>query len=249
MDKIESIENIEIDGRKLAIAPEGYKVHDLSENLESPTRISRRVDLGCVASVMDYATRFYNKEASIYSDDQARKIEVVFDHSSPDTPQWHEHTASYKAKNSIEYDAWLRLCSKRSSLTELAKFLEDRRGDVVEPSGAEMLALALNFKATRNASFSNQNNLRNGSVQFTYAEDNKASGTIEVPETIKLNIPLFDRDEPQEVTVRVSWRLDQGAVDFAFEVVNQKEMERARFDEIVDLVASETTISNTYKLA
>lgn len=249
MDKLEVIEIIDIDGRGVAITPEGYCAHDLSIHLKSPTRIERLVELASVKSLIDYTKRFRSAETSIYSKDNSKNIRVVFDHSSPNNPEWHGHSAKYEAKYSIEYSAWLAVCSKRSSLIDLARFLEQRRSDVVEPSGADMLALALNFKATRNASFSNQNNLRDGSVQFTYTEDNKSSGTIEVPETMTLHIPLFDKDDPQEVILRVSWKLDQGSVSFGFEIVNREQIERDRFDEIVDFVEEESGVSHRYSAA
>ncbi|WP_244277521.1 DUF2303 family protein [Pantoea septica] len=81
------------------------------------------------------------------------------------------------------------------------EFLEDRAGDIVTPTSAELLEIATKFPVVCKAVFGSAIRLATGEFQFNYSDEND-KGTIEVPEVITLGLALFHSGKSYEVQAR-----------------------------------------------
>lgn len=102
------------------------------------------------------------------------------------TPKWGEHRSHLNLQTTPEWTRWMEHNNKTKGQTEFAEFLEDNSCDIIQPSGADLLEVALTLQAAKSVNFRQATRLQNGQVQLRYEEtlDAKAgtTGQIEIPE-------------------------------------------------------------------
>ncbi len=123
------------------------------------------------------------------------------------------------------------LWDRRLSLNSL----EDRAGDIVTPTGAELLEIATKFQVIRKAVFGSAIRLATGEFQFNYSDEND-KGTIEVPEVITLGLAPFHNGESYEVQARLRYRLREGKLAFTFKLINPERVIEDAFNSVVESV-------------
>ena len=213
-----------------ALVPEGFKVESLEKTLEHPLQIRQKVNLKTAASFIAYVIRFGDQFSTIFADQDNRAFRAILDfHAQGEnheehTASWNNHTADYACPLSREWQAWSQHDSDKMNQLQFAEFLEDRAQDIVSPSGAELLDIALKFNVTRKSVFSSGIRLSSGEVQFQFSDQNEKKSTVEVPEEFTIGLAPFHNGEPYEVKARLRYRINDGCLLIWYQLIEPEKV-------------------------
>lgn len=211
---------------RLLVLPEDFHHVDITDAVEkaapAPTRKRGSVALGNVESFVRYCKdQQFNAAGYVYADPDTYTITAVFNDQQGDAPGWRDFRATFKAEPTRELVIWLKNDRKTLEQEEFAVFLEDNIADIIEPSGGDLLQIALTLQAKIDVNFSSARRLDNGQVQLQYTEtiDARAgSGAIEIPREFKIGMRLFKNAEAWSIKARFKYRLAAGKVKFWYEL-------------------------------
>ena len=129
-------------------------------------------------------------------------------------PQAHalkRHRIHLALVESIEWQAWRTHNGKQMPQEAFAEFLENRAGEIVQPSAAQILEVASSMHATRTATFGRGQRLQNGDVQFTWREETTAragdAGTVEIPAEFVVELQPWQLDETVRLRALFRYRI------------------------------------------
>jgi len=196
--------------------PNNYKTESLHPYLPSPLRVQQTVQMLTAADFAAYWERFKNDSSVIFADERSATYKAIIDyHSTGGQPQWCEHTATYACPHSPEFKIWRDADGKQMGQPQFAEFIEDNYPDVTNPAHATMLEMSSNLQAKKSVNFAQATRLDNGQTQLTYQE--QVSGTVEtkggsmkVPETFEITIPVFLGGAPAKINARLRYRINDG---------------------------------------
>ena len=126
-------------------------------------------------------------------------------------------------------------------MVEFAEWLEDRTADVQEPSGTDLLSLCLDLQVHRKVVYGSARRLESGEHSFSYTEENQ-SGTVQIPATITLGIPVFQGGTSYAITARLRYRLTEGNLILWFELVEPQKYVEDGFNEAVEAIHASTEV-------
>lgn len=209
--------------------------HDLEKFLTAPTAVRCAVKLLNLPSFIAYFNRFKTPGTTVFFNPEDLTFTAVFDyHEDPTTPRWGVHTATYKVEHSNEWDTWWGRHKKEFGQVGFGEFIQENLADVLEPEGAELLEMALNFEATKTSEFRSAQRLSDGTFKFTFNEDIK-TGDVSVPTSIVLRIPVFFGGSTRDITLRFKYRIVDGKLQFRYEFAHPDRI----IDEEAKLIVSE----------
>lgn len=236
------------------LLPKGYAVKDLESLMPAPQRRTGTVNVMDVESfvqvINDYgsgATRVYGIKPRVERGKPTAEptMTAVFDDNADVTPGWGQFRAQYAMPMSFEWSEWSARNGNAQTQEAFALFMEDRYLDVTEPSAADMLEVSRSISAVRGAAFKKVVHLSSGSNQFSYEDTVQASagpaGTITVPETFAIAIPVFLGGERFKVNARLRYRLDNnGRLSLWFDLIEPHRIIEAAVADVWKLVAEQT---------
>lgn len=209
------------------VLPPEFQHHDITELIErakpNPNRKTGTVVLNALDSFVAY-TKEQGREGitRIYADPDSRTLTAVFnDHATGEQAGWRDQRATFAAEMSREFKKWYENNAKQMGQEDFAIFLEDNIADIKEPSGDQLLKVALTLQATTTADFKSHKRLENGQVQFTYTENIDARATsdlIEIPREFAIGCRLFKNGEGYLIKARLKYRLHSGTIKFWYEL-------------------------------
>lgn len=235
----------DVHGQPMMVVQQDFKVVDLEKFLPSPRNIKAQPTFRTVDSLISYVKRYQSDSTVVFADAENNTITAIMDyHTDQDTPDWCFHKAFYECPLSKEWQMWVNSDGRKINQRDFAEFLEARSQDVVEPDGAELLEIALTFKAIRQAVFSSGMRLNTGEFQLQYSEENQ-KGTIELPETITIGIAPFHNGEKYELKARLRYSLRDGDLNFSYHLIDPHRVVEDAFNEIrskVDIELAEVDV-------
>jgi len=242
--------------RAIALVPPDYSVHELDEP-DYPSRPRGTAKMRDVKSFIDLYNRQKQNCSLVYATlDPARFLAVIDDHF-PVKPSnilnedftsanWQEYRIDFTVPASHEWKVWTQQNRKPMSQLEFATFIEDNLPDIVEPSGSDMLTIALNFEASKDGRFVSNTRLDNGEVEFLWKENiesNVGAQKIQMPPKIRLAIPVFENGELVDVNVRIKFRIVEQSLKIWYEIAQQHKIIDRAFREIWDEIERKTKAS------
>jgi hypothetical protein len=108
-----------------------------------------------------------------------------------------------------------------------------------------MLEIAKDLQAHSEVNFASKINTRNGAAVLNFEETIKASvstGSIEVPESFTIRIPVFFGEEPIEITARLRFRINEGKLRFQYKLYRPAEVIAHAFDYARGAISSAVTL-------
>lgn len=153
---------------------------------------------------------------------------------------WGDHRAVYVTEPTPEWAAWQELDGRMMNQTTFAELLQDLRHTIVEPDAADIVQIARTFTATKKAHFESGVRLESGDVQFSFAEETQAKagprgGTVEIPETITLNLPLFrDSFTTSKVTLEFRYDASPDGLKLGYRIERKAALIETAWAELVD---------------
>lgn len=122
--------------------------------------------------------------------------------------------------------------------------LEDLIHTISEPAVADLQEAIDELHIDRAVRFKSGVNRRNGTVQLTYEEiegnGENGGGKVNLPEEIKIVLPIFQGGPLIELVAKLRYRMDKGNVAFIVTVPGLDKIERDQFRRIGEEVRKET---------
>ncbi len=236
------------DARPYAIVPEGYTVQVLPR-ARHPERPKASVQLRDAASFIRYYNDHKIDASRIYARLDPALFLAVFDEFDGKVPaadgtalqaDWREFRAAFSVPASREWKLWTAADRKPMDQLSFAEFLQDNLPDVVQPAGADLLQLALNFEAAQTGTYVATQRLQDGSHNLQWRADNNSSGSVKLPENITLQIPVFENEATSELQARLKYRVKDGQLTLWYELVRPHKVLEAAFRSAWDRIAEGT---------
>lgn len=147
-------------------------------------------------------------------------------------PGWGDHVVVLRREETPGFAAWTTLNGVELTQQQFAEFLEDRIGEITDPSGGELLEVATFFQAHTAIAYTSARQLSNGQVQLQYVEEIKESagknGETKVPTEFKILLRPYRDAPPGEegkpdpnqfiVAAKLRYRLRDQGVRFVFKL-------------------------------
>lgn len=232
-----------------AFVPPGTQKIDIPPHEPLLTRIRQHAQLHDLRSFIDYVKQFQLAgTTTIFAEPGfiaggTGCIKAVFDYHKPDEPNRLSHIATYAPRYSTQWQTWTGACGGAMKQAEFAEFIEENRGDINEPSAAQLLDIVRTFKASKKVDFDSLTYTSDGSALLHYSDKVEQQGKSgPLPEIMRLGIPVFFRDIPYLVGVFVRFRVGTGAVTFQLKMDRADVMEDEAFKQILLSVETETGV-------
>lgn len=236
------------------VVPKGYVIKDLESLMPAPARRTGSITVMDIASFIDVindykdaGTRLYGIKPRVERGKSTAEptMVAVFDDHDGKASGWGQFRAMYSMPMSFEWGEWSLRNGNPLTQEALAAFMEDRYLDVIEPSAADMLEVSRSISAVRNATFKKAVHLTSGSNQFAYEDSTMASagasGTITVPETFAIAVPVFQGGQRFRVNARLRYRLDNnGRLALWFDLIEPHRVIEEAVNDVWKVVAEKT---------
>jgi len=240
----------EVQGRPLFIVPDGYRAELHEELLERPVRKKGTVTLSDSESFIAYVKREGSlASCNIYCEVDYLKGLIEFtailnDHEEEDA-HWRDYRAIFAPQKSYEWKTWLENNRRNLSQADFAHFLEENNKDIASvdgmPTGAQVLAMAINFEARQEVHIKSALRTQSGTVEFSYT-NNEDSATIERMEMYKgfsLGLTPFFNGKGYRLDVRLKYRHANGKVSFWYELDRPDLVLQTATQEIIDSIKNQ----------
>ncbi|MCA3109867.1 MAG: DUF2303 family protein [Rhodocyclaceae bacterium] len=156
-----------------------------------------------------------------------------------------DHRVIYEVKHSTEWSTWEKIsCQRFESNEQLARFIERNMPDFVEPSGARMAEIALNFLLKADVEFTSVQRLQDGNIQLGYTNNvNASAGGAAIPEMCRIRIPVFEGINATlyDIETRFRYRKAGDKVVFWFELVRPHKVLELAFRDLWEHVGKQTS--------
>lgn len=233
-----------------------------AQKTERPPFLVARPTFFEVAAFIAYVNDFKDRCTRIFMDVQEHRFVAVLDHhewpgrieaDGADQPQGMylaaprhgDHIATFQARHSEEWEAWIDRSEKVMTQLEMAEFIEDNSVDVVRPDATEMMQVALHLHATNNVTFRSGFNQANGQANLQYDEEIQGTvqgGKLEIPTDFEIGLRPFEGCHRYPVECRFRYRLNGGSLKMWFKALRPKQVADDAFEGIVARVRDETGI-------
>jgi uncharacterized protein YfdQ (DUF2303 family) len=234
------------DQEPYAVVPDGYRVERLGHLVpRRPIRTRQAVALTDVPSFVAYVSRFAEAGTLIYTDEDKLSAKAIIDHPLPEQPDWGQHVAMLKLKETREWAAWKSVDRKRFDQTAFAEFIENHLLDVAVPDGASLLEMVKQLDIRKSVVFESSIRLDNGQVQLTYVETvsgAQAKSTATIPETFVLGVAPFEGADRYKLVARLRYRLAEGKVSLWFELLRPEDIVREAWLTVMQSIAEGTGV-------
>lgn len=235
------------DGRTHVALPERIKLHDISDPNRLPSRVRQAVTVDDRASLSAYINRYKSDRSIIIADFDALTISARLDWHDHNqggafpAPGHNAHAVILALRPSEEFSRWDEMEGKIHPQADFARFLEENSVDVGTPEAATMIEISKDFEATVGQSYKSNIRLDNGDRKFVFETDTKVQNGVIIPEKFTLSIPIYNGEEPEELTCLFRWRAaGGGGVGLGFQWHRVEYQRRAHFTQIATAASEET---------
>lgn len=234
-------------GRTHVLMPNDFMLKELADDSILPSRVKQRVTVDDRASLSAYANRFCSNASILLADYDKGEISARLDwHPHNDLadfpgPDADAHSVTLKLRLSEEFQRWDALEGKLHPQDEFARFLEENSSDIGFPEAATMIELSRDFEATVGQTYKSSVRLENGDRRINFTQDSRPSGEVVIPTKFVLSIPIYNGEEPDDLTCLFRWRANgQGGIVLGFEWHRVEYQRRAHFQAIATAASEET---------
>lgn len=228
------------DSSPYAVVPAGYGIECMEYTLPAPARKRGKVFLGDAVSFIAFFNKHKTSQSMLYGATAKPAFKGIINDDG-DAPGWKDHQVIYQCPHSQEWGVWKSGSGRHMNQTEFAEFIEDNLPDIYsttieEPSAAELLEIASNFKMNKKVNFSSGKRLDNGQICLEYVEDIQGSagakGQIRIPEKFWIAVPVFENGSPYKVECRFKYRVKEGVLTMWFEMVRAHKVLESAFKDV-----------------
>lgn len=243
------------EGRTFVALPAGEGTFKL-EQITSPNKadvlmpktVMQHVKMQTAESLAGYINRFKNADTMLFADIASDTIVSVIDyHGAIDSkadgllsPKLGSHRATLTLPKSLEWQTWIRASGQLMSHVAFATFLEENAVDIKSPVGADLLELCRDLQVAQNVNFGSS--VRMGDLtQVNYQKDQDAlsKGTIALPQSIMLSIPVYFGESAVAVMAFMRRQIDDGKLKLGIQLSRAENIRQDEFHRVVDWITDE----------
>jgi uncharacterized protein YfdQ (DUF2303 family) len=235
------------------VVPDSYTLEPLefSEPLPLPDFIVSQVTLYEADSFVQYSNRYKNPNTLVFASPAQQvlkgnaSIEARFDYHAQSSPMRNRHGARYQLTLSTELAEWMAIDGVGQNQEQFARFLDDRLQDVIHPDGAVLIALAEGLEAKTKVNFQSRINRKSGARVLVHDENidlKIGAGQIDVPDGLKLYIPVFEGGKRQPIEARLPIRITEGRLYITTHLLKLADVARDALAEVTKHIAEETEL-------
>lgn len=219
-------------GARLAFVPDGFQSQDMEKYLPEPATKRGSFTFSDSDSLISYIQKHkIEGRTTVYANIdldsfKASFVALINDHAGNEDGQaWGDHRATLTPMQTAEWRRWVAQNRKPMSQTDFAAFLEDNLKDIAAvdgmPSGAQILAMSMDFQHKADHTFKKVVDLHSGGVRMEYVEDadKDTRSTMEVFRQFSLGISPFLNGQAYRLDARLKYRAQGGSVSFYYELV------------------------------
>lgn len=193
------------------IVPDGHKVEYLlpADLPEEPTGTAI---LQAAESFVHYVTRFKQPETTLSINDQTATFAAAFDYHGVQegAPVYgcRRHWATFSLIDSDPWKFWTALHDKWLTQEKIVELFEERAGEVTEPTIAELLKVAVDFKSTSATEYTTRyDRVTQRTELVAKKEENQRGGeSVAPPASLTISIPVFKNGKAFTLTALLSWK-------------------------------------------
>lgn len=246
------------DGSTLVLFPPDWQVQTLQPIDKPLTHIKQAVTFQDQASFSAYIAEHMTEASRLFVDVEKATMVMVFDyHAAAATgaagaPGRLAHRAIYSMKRSDEWQRWSAIDGQNMPQMAFARFLEENAQDIVRPSGAEVLELAITLQAKKKVTFEAGVRLQTGQNSITYKEDIETSAgrnKVEVPPDFDIGIPVFFNGEAYRVKCFLRYNIDDGKLTFKIDMNRKAHIFLNAVQEAAKAVAEQAGVTPLFAVA
>lgn len=222
--------------KRLALPP-GWQLVEKDDDaklLAVPRRKVAKVKLFDSDSFVEYVKRHGSMTDSTvwcvadYLAGKVNFLAIINDHGEDEmAPDWRDHRATFTPVFSEEWNRWTKQNKEPFSQAAFASFIEDNLKDIAsvegQPTGAQMLEMALTFEANQDMRFKSAIRLQNGGVQMSFVQDDDAQTLqkMQVFDRFSVGFPVFWNGDAYRIDARLRYRVRDGKLAFWYELIRQ----------------------------
>lgn len=172
-----------------------------------------------------------------------------------------KHTVTLKLPHSLEWSTWMGSNNKLMSHKDFATFLEHNSIDVMplarrsglatsEDDGdmpETLLELTRSLQVVQNVNFNSS--VRYGSydkIDFAKESDATARGSIGLPLSFTINIPVYFGESPVQLTCFIRKEINDGSLKIGYSISRAENVRQEEFMRIVGVVAGATELTTLF---
>jgi uncharacterized protein YfdQ (DUF2303 family) len=228
--------------RPFVVVPDGFHV----VTLEAELRANQPGPPASLEDAVSFARYFQDHGSAgsrIYADAARRRFEAVFDdYSTERVFAFRSWRAWYAAKFSDEWIHWKTNAGKPMAQAEFAQFVEDAMPDIDSPDGSQLMEMVLSMELSSTGKFASSQRLQDGSKSLTWRNETNQVGTLLLPESMSLLVPIFKHQAPLVVQAKLRFRLSGEKLSLHYDLVRPARAEDQAFELLIAEVASGCTL-------
>ena len=241
---------------KRVAMPAGWNLEERDDDaklLVAPRRKIANVRLHDADSFIEYIKRHGSLNDSTiwcvadYLNGKVDFLGILNDHGEDESKSaWRDHRAGFKPKFSEEWNRWTGKHKQGFSQAEFASFIEDNLKDIAsvegQPTGSQMLEMALTFEANQDMRFKSAIRLQNGGVQMSFVQDDDAQTLqkMQVFDRFSLGLPVFWNGDAYRLDARLRYRVRDGNLTFWFELIRHDKVLEAATQTLIAQIREKT---------
>jgi uncharacterized protein YfdQ (DUF2303 family) len=229
-----------IEDKPFVVVPPDYQVRSLENFLSAPKRKSGIVNMHDSISFIEYFNLHKNDSSAIYAMVDPTLFHGVLNDHANNAAGWRDHVVDYACPHSKEWQIWSKSDKSQLGQVQFAQFIEANLPDIYsknagDPTGADMLQIAVSFQAKTSVEFASGTRLQNGQTELNYTEKVNGSagpkGSIKIPEAFFIAIPVYEGGSTYRVEAKFRYRISGGNLTMWYELVRpHKTIESAFMD-------------------
>jgi uncharacterized protein YfdQ (DUF2303 family) len=232
------------DGGQFTIVPQGARLVHLEPKPDDFIVAAPSFDFR--QSFTDYVTDFKSANSRIFASISEMKIIAALDyHDKAGASGKMRHMPKLTLRHSPEWNAWWQINGRNQGQVDFAEFIEEHLDDILAPAGAQLLEMVENFTENRTVKFQSKTKRANGSITVSYQdeEDPTSTGNTKIPERLKLNLAVFEGEEPQEIEAFVRTSTQGGHLSILVKLHQVAQVKRKAFLRVCEEVGAATGIT------
>lgn len=217
-------------GVPMLALPPGWQFHDLQDAgiVDPPKWIEQALTFSDADDFVKYMNRYGTRDSVVMANEADGRYFGVIDYHSDDGSRGRcEHIIQYTCPFSTQFETWSAGNTKAMDQIAFATFLEDNLPDIISPSAADMLQIALTFYAQKNSRYESDAVLQTGQRSLNYQEEIRGTtknGSVTIPKSFIIAIPLFQKGLVYELECRFRYRIQEAKLALWYEFVRVQDV-------------------------
>jgi uncharacterized protein YfdQ (DUF2303 family) len=229
----------------IVIVPKDCAVEGLERYIGEPIRKRGTAAFAHESGFDAYLTKHKDADCALFVDMDAQTMTAVVNYHTGTAARWGDHRAVFAPPKDADWLIWMAHDDKPMSQIDFTQFIEDNLPAIVEPPSAELLEMVQHLEAHTAVKFKSANRIKDGAKALVYEETVQGGvgkGQIEIPDDIKLRMPVFRWGEPVDLIAKLRYRIAEGKLHLWYHLHRPQDAIDDAFKRLLDGVEVATSL-------